>query len=390
MPRTERRRQMGRYTLVRRLAVGGMAEVHLAKAEGAGGFEKPVAIKRIHPEREGDATAGLGLSEEATLTVSLVHPNIVRTLDLGDDGATEFIVMEHVEGYDVQRVLDALRAAGSRFSVTLAAHVIAEVCRGLHHAHQHFGPGGVPANVVHRDVSPQNILLSKAGEVKIADFGVAKTIGRDSSPDAKVIKGKYFYMSPEQASAAPLDHRSDVFSAGVVLWELLVGRRLHQARDVPTLLERVRRAEIPPPSALRSDVPPELDSVVARATRRLRSERYPHAAAMADDLTRYLMPGSMQHFPKQIRKMLEELEPVLAEPCDAIAVPRTRDRVVTVGAPKRGTPPDPPFRHALDDGSSTLAGWQRPPQRAASSAWMWMGAAGAVWVLAAAWWMFGA
>jgi serine/threonine protein kinase len=384
-------RPLGRYTLLRRLASGGMAEVYLAKAAGAGGFEKVVAIKRAHPLQAAAGSSASSLSEEAKLSASLTHPNIVRTFDLGRVEGVDFIAMEHVEGYDAQHVIDALRRTGTSFPIDLAAHVIAEVCRGLAYAHHHRDDTGRPAGIVHRDVSPQNILLSFAGEVKIADFGIAKTNARRSDPDARVIKGKYFYMSPEQAQAEPLDASSDVFSAGIVLWELLCGRRLHDAPDLRSLLESVRRAKVPRPSSLRPDVPRLLDAIVARATERSPAARFANAEAMRAALDRYLARRPAVHVADAIGSLLQRLPPptLVSVPAPEPDLPQTRDRVATVSAPGSATLGEPAVRRDLDDGEPTLVGWQPGASSAADRRWIWALAVGAALVCLVAWWLHG-
>lgn len=384
-------RRFGRYTLVRRLATGGMAEVYLATARGAGGFEKRVAIKRVHPHLASGFGSESGLTEEAKLAVHLTHPNIIQVFDLGRAEGTEFIVMEHVEGYDAQHVLDSLRTIGRPFPIDLAAFVMSAVCRALDYAHRRRDSHGRPVGVVHRDVSPQNILLSLAGEVKLADFGIAKTNARRSEPDARVIKGKYFYMSPEQARAEPLDHRSDVFSSGIVLWELLVGRRLHEASDLRSLLDAVRTADVPPPSSIRLDVPPTLDSVVARATARDPDRRFENAGAMADALEDYLAARPPIDAQSAIAGLLRGVsgsrDSIVRAPRSR--VPKTRDGVGTV--PTEPAQPTESFpRHALDDGESTLAGWRSPDAAYGRHRWGWALILGALFVGFSAWLLYGA
>lgn len=381
----------GRYELVRRLAAGGMAEVYLAKASGEAGFEKLVAIKRVHRSCAPSDRPVASLIDEAKLSVELSHPNIVQTFDLARSEGVDFIVMEHVEGYDAQHVLDALRQRQEHFPGDLAAHVIAEVCRGLHFAHGHRDDNGDLAGIVHRDVSPQNILLSFAGEVKIADFGIAKTKARKSDPEGGVIKGKYFYMSPEQAWAEPLDHRSDVFSAGVVLWELLTGQRLHRAPDVRSLLEAVRRADVPPPSSVRSDVPPVLDAIVARATAIDRGDRFADAERMAAALDAHLTVRPPIHAARELGSLLQKLPPpsVASVPPPPMEVPQTRDRVATVSSQARPTPTEPPLRYDLDDGEPTLVGWQSPVSREPEHGWVWTLVAGVLLVGLVTWLLYG-
>jgi serine/threonine protein kinase len=376
--------------LLRRLAAGGMAEVYLARTMGAAGFEKLVAIKRVHPHHAADEGFGSMLLDEAKLSVALSHRNIVQTLDLRRVDGAYVLVMEHVEGYDAQHVLDTLRREGRQLPVDLAAHIIAEVCRGLDYAHRHLDEQGRPTGIVHRDVSPQNVLLSFAGEVKIADFGIAKANSRRSDPESGIIKGKYFYMSPEQAWAEPLDHRSDVFSAGVVLWELLVGERLHQETHVQSLLDAVRRAEVPAPSSVRAEVPVELDAIVAWATAVNPAARYADAGKMADALVAYLASREPIHASRRLGEMLTRMPPpsssggVLPAP----EVPQTRDRVVTQSVQERPTPTEPPLRYDFDEGGPTVAGWRSPEARDPQHAWLWALGAGSLLVGIVVWFLY--
>ena len=391
MPSSNLPQPFGPYTLLRRLAAGGMAEVYLATTSGAAGFEKLVAIKRIHPHHAADEGFGSMLLDEAKLSVSLTHRNIVQTLDLRRVDGGYVLVMEHVEGYDAHQVLDALRREGRLLPVDIAAHIIAEVCRGLDYAHRHRDDQGEPTRIVHRDVSPQNLLLSFAGEVKIADFGIAKAESRRSDPESGIIKGKYFYMSPEQAWAEPLDHRSDIFSAGVVLWELLVGERLHKESQVQLLLDAVRRAEVPAPSSARAEVPGELDAIVACATAVNPAERYPDAGKMADALVAYLARREPIHASRQIGEMLSALPPPSSSgrgQFPASEVPQTRDRVVTQSVQERRTPTEPPLRYDLDEGRPTIAGWRSPAPRGLRHAWLWALGAGSLLVGLVLWFLY--
>ncbi len=365
----------GSYTLVRRLAAGGMAEVYLAVARGPGGFEKRVAVKRIHPLLAPDDGCAAKLLEEAKLSAHLNHRNIVQTLDLAQVGSTYALVMEHVEGYDAAHVIEALRRSGGRFPVDLAVYVTAEVFRGLDYAHRQRDSRGAPLGIVHRDVSPQNVLLSFAGEVKLGDFGIAKAVSRASEPEPGVIKGKYFYMSPEQAWAEPLDHRSDIFSAGLVLWELLVGRRLHGPGPLPELLDAVRMAEVPPPSSLREEVPQALDAIVAKATAVDPNARYPDAGAAADALEDHLSSRSGRHPARRLAELLADLPP--PEWLQTADVPLTRDRVVTEAMA------DP------DEGEPTLAGWRAPHATTPGHRWIWTLCASSALALTTAWLLHG-
>jgi eukaryotic-like serine/threonine-protein kinase len=363
-----------------------MAEVYLAKSEGAVGFEKPVALKRIHPRYALDEGFRQMLVDEARLSASLTHRNIVQTFDLVRVESSYVIVMEHVDGYDAHHVLEMLRREGRLFPIDLASHVIAELCRGLDYAHRHHDARGRPSGIVHRDVSPQNLLLSFAGEVKIADFGIARASSTQRESEAGVIKGKYFYMSPEQARAEPLDRRSDIFSAGVVFWELLVGERLHSQGDIGSLIDSVREAEVPPASILRREVPAALDAIVARATAPKPADRYADAGAMADDLLAYLAHRPPLHATRQLYALLSSVSPP-ASPVEwaSAGIPQTRDRVLTSAGVDLTTPPEAPLRYDFDDGEPTLSGRRSPGVRAPGQALPWLLAAGIALVGAVAW-----
>jgi serine/threonine protein kinase len=369
-----------------------MAEVYLGRTVGAAGFEKLVALKRIHPDRAADDRFGDILVDEAKLSSGLSHRNIVQTLDLRRVDGAYVLVMEHVEGYDAHHVLDTLRRAGRLLPVDLAAHIVSEVCRGLDYAHAHRDARGEPAGIVHRDVSPQNVLLSFSGEVKLADFGIAKATSRRSDSESGVIKGKYFYMSPEQAWAEPLDHRSDIFSAGVVLWELLVGERLHKETHVQSVLDAVRRAEVPPPSSLRDGIPKALDAIVARATALKPDDRYADAGAMADALVSYLASRKPVHACRQIGDLVAATPAPSSPDAGSLQapIPFTRDRVETQSLLERPTPSEPPLRYDFDEGRPTVAGWRSPEARGFHSRWLWALGGGSLLVGLVLWVLYGA
>ena len=210
-------RQFGPYRLVRQIAVGGMAEIHLAKTKGIAGFEKYVAIKMIHPNFAEDDQFIQMLVDEAKIAVQLTHGNIAQTFDLGRVGDTYYITMEYVDGADLYKVLRRASEQDLEMPLDVCAFVGKEVCSALDHAHRKRDHAGKSLGIVHRDVSPQNVLVSYSGEVKLVDFGIAKAAMKARQTAAGVIKGKYYYMSPEQAWGDPIDHRSDIFSAGIVL-----------------------------------------------------------------------------------------------------------------------------------------------------------------------------
>jgi serine/threonine protein kinase len=278
-------RAFGPYELVRRLGVGGMAEVYVARARSVAGFEKVVALKTIHARFSEDPEFTQLLVEEANITAQLSHRNIVQVIDLGVVDDTHFIAMELVDGLDLSRLLTITRERRIRISPRVAAYVCREVCDGLEHAHRKLGPDGKPLRIVHRDVSPPNILVSNAGEVKITDFGIAKASLRAVKTGTGVVKGKYAYMAPEQAKALAVDHRADLFALGCVLYELATGRPVYPDAALPIMLDRVARVVFEPASRVRPDLPPALLEILAKALQADVNARFVTARAMGEALT---------------------------------------------------------------------------------------------------------
>jgi len=279
--------KLGPYTLVRQIAVGGMAEIYLATVEKTTP-QQQVAIKVIHQHNASDPDFVRMLVDEARLAVQLKHPNIVTTYDLGRQDEQYYIVMELVDGADLFKVQQRAADRGLPFPLALAAYIAREVCRGLDYAHRLCDSDGQPLQVVHRDISPQNILLALDGEVKIADFGIAKAARRSMQTQAGIIKGKYYYMSPEQAAGHPIDRRTDIFAAGILLYEMLIGEMLYYDEDVERLLQTVRKADIPLVSRRRPDTPLELERIVMKALRHNPADRYSSAGECALALDEFL------------------------------------------------------------------------------------------------------
>lgn len=264
-----------------------MAEIYLAVTRDTDP-PRQLAIKVIHQQNAEDPDFVRMLIDEARLAVRLKHPNIVATFDLGREEVQYYLVMEFVDGADLYKVEQ--RAADQRlsFPIPLCAYIAREVARGLDYAHHMTDSDGQPLHVVHRDISPQNILLSLDGDVKITDFGIAKAARRVEQTQAGVIKGKYYYMSPEQASGQPIDARTDIFALGILLYEMLVGEMLYYDENVERVLQAARKADIPAVSKRRPDTPHELEQVVMRALRRRPEERFASAADMAQALEDFL------------------------------------------------------------------------------------------------------
>ena len=294
--------RLGKYLLVERIAVGGMAEVFKARTAGLGGFEKVLSVKRLHSKYSKDVDFIKMLIDEAKIAVQLAHSNICQIFDLDRLGEHYFICMEFIDGRDLHRVLRRTMASKRHMPIDVACFIAKEVLGGLDYAHRKVASDGTPMHIIHRDISPQNILVSWEGEVKIVDFGIAKAARRAYETESGIIKGKFYYMSPEHARGGHLDRRSDIFSLGIVLYESLTGDSLYSgAGDTQeTLLTRVRNAKVAPPSKRRREIPNRLDRIVMKALAKNPDERYQSAAAFADAIGSFLH----QHYPRMGRPAL--------------------------------------------------------------------------------------
>jgi serine/threonine protein kinase len=277
----------GAYELVERVAVGGMAEVFKAKRGGLEGFEKVVALKRILPHLSDNAEFVRMFVDEAKVVAGLSHPNIVPIFDLGRVGNSYYIAMEYVHGRDLRTIERRARERGLRFPLDLSLRIVSEVCAALEYAHRKKDESGRPMEIVHRDISPQNILVSFEGDVKLVDFGIARAATSATTVDPAVLRGKLLYMSPEQAWGRAVDARSDLFSLGLVLYELVTGTRAFQpAGSERMTVELVRQCLILPPREVNPRVPEALDRVILKALAREPDERYADAAQMQRGLER--------------------------------------------------------------------------------------------------------
>ncbi|MGZ3421998.1 MAG: protein kinase domain-containing protein [Polyangiales bacterium] len=273
--------QFGHYELLDRVNVGGMAEIFRARDTQSG---QVCAIKRILPEIADDEEFVRMFRDEAKVVGLLEHPNICRVLDLGRSNDTYFLALEFVEGFDLRAIFDRAAKQGIRLELPFVLHVFMKVCEGLEYAHRKRDPQGRHLSLVHRDVSPQNVLVSFAGEVKLIDFGIAKSNGKLSKTQVGTIKGKYGYMSPEQVRGLPLDGRSDLFSLGICMWEMLTRKRLFSADNEMLILERIKEADVTPPKRIDPTVPEAVQQMVLRALSRDVNDRYPSAADLYADL----------------------------------------------------------------------------------------------------------
>ena len=284
MKETER---FGKYTLLQRLAVGGTAEISLARYDGIGGFEKLVALKRLLPNLCEDRQQVAQFLNEARIGAVLAHPNVVQFYEVGEAMGRYFIAMEYVHGTDLERVLRQLVAEKRRLPLEIALRIVSEVCSGLHYAHERADASGKPLGIVHRDISPANVLVSFDGAVKLIDFGVAKLLDTESLGRSGVFRGKFAYMSPEQCAGEPLDARSDIFSVGIVLYEATLGQRPFIGEDQFQILRQITEGMATPPRAVDPSYPTELEAVVLRALAQRREERYPSAREMQADLEQF-------------------------------------------------------------------------------------------------------
>lgn len=298
--------RIGRYHLLERLAVGGMAELHLACAEGLGGFRKTVVVKHVLPHLALDPEFVRMFLDEARLAANLDHPNVVHVIDIGETDGEYFFVMEYVHGRNARELLrEASRRGGIPLDVALA--IVIGTASGLHHAHEATDHEGHPLGLIHRDVSPSNIVVSYDGAVKLTDFGIAKAAARRSETTGNALKGKIGYMSPETCRGAAIDRRSDVYALGVVLFELTTCQRLFVADNDFAILSRVMRGEHDRPSDRVTDYPRELEAIVDRALAADPDERFATADELREALEGFAHEQRLRCTPAVIREWITEL-----------------------------------------------------------------------------------
>ncbi|MBI4508757.1 MAG: protein kinase [Deltaproteobacteria bacterium] len=296
----------GKYLLLERISVGGMAEVFKAKSFGVEGFEKNIAIKRILPSMAEDSEFIQMFIDEAKIAGQLSHANICQIFELGKIDDSHFIAMEFVWGKDLLQIQQRLRKVGQSISPQMAAFIAAKTCEGLDYAHRKKDAQGRPLFIIHRDVSPQNILVSYEGEVKLIDFGIAKATSRSSKTQAGVLKGKFGYMSPEQVRGLPLDRRSDLFAVGTMLHELLTGQRLFQGENDFSTLEKIRNVDIHPPRFFNPEVPERLERIILKALSRDVEDRYQWASDLQEDLMSFLKSTVPIYSAKHLSQWMKE------------------------------------------------------------------------------------
>ncbi len=298
---------LGKYRLLGMMNAGGMAELLIALQAGPEGFSKVVALKRVLPHLSSEQTFIEMFLDEARLAARLDHANLVRVYDFGEVQNRYFLAMEYLPGEDASRVVARARRLGLAVPLEIAAFIVSGAAAGLHFAHELTGEDGQPLGLVHRDATPSNILVTYYGTVKVLDFGVAKTAGQLHHTQTGMVKGKLAYLAPEQVSAQPIDRRSDVFALGLVLWELLTGRKLYQGDNPAAVAHALMYETSPPPSSLRPEVPPELDAIVLKAIAKSPEERFQTAAELEDALEEFLAVRSIRPAPKQLTAFMELL-----------------------------------------------------------------------------------
>jgi serine/threonine protein kinase len=292
---------LGRYELRFRLATGGMASVYLAKARGHAAFEKWVAVKVISPQLASDRSFVKMFLDEARLVARLNHPNICAVLDFGEADSTYFLTMEYLHGESLSTLIKSALSVGAPLPVTVACRIVADAARGLHAAHELKLADGRLANVVHRDVSPQNIFVLYDGVTKVVDFGIARSVDRTAERTSTgMIKGKLAYMAPEQLRGLEPDRRIDVFALGVVLWECVTGKRLFQKGTEAATMCAVLQDPIPAASSLAPGIPPELDAILTRALDRNPDERLQTAGELARELDRFIASRGVAVGPDEV------------------------------------------------------------------------------------------
>jgi serine/threonine protein kinase len=384
-------KRVGRFDILMPIASGGMAVVFLARARGAGGFERDVALKLTHPHLRETEEFARQLVEEAKLTARIQHPNVVGVLDVGEDPLGVFLVLEYVEGTTLAGLKRSATKLATPMPLRVGARVVIDALLGLHAAHELRGDDGQPLGLVHRDFSPQNILVGMDGKSKLTDFGVAKAASRLGHTATGTVKGKTHYMSPEQARGQKVDRRCDVWAAGVIVWELIARQRLYPEDNDAAVILRLVSQPAPRLRTLHPDVPRALDEAVASALTLDPLERCPTAAALASELAIALedFGGIATHeevaafveraVGEQIQKRRKTVQRKLEARASGVTAP---DDVTTDDAPATGS-----TRTVLASDTSEI---ERPKKPRKAAAWRWLGLAAAMLgAVSIGWWFRG-
>src|SRR5579871_231411 len=357
-----------RYTILRKITDGGTAEIFLAKQHGAQGFEKTVVLKRIFTTFYADPQFRHMLVDEAHVAMSLNHSNIVQVLDLGDSEGRYFLALELVDGWSLDRILKRAKAAGVPIPPALALYVTAEVCRALAYAHNKKRPDGKPFGIVHRDVSPHNVLISEQGEVKLTDFGIAKVQNKTEKSLGNLIKGKVAFMSPEQASAGPLDARSDLFSVGTMLYAMITRRHPFDAPTDYETLMLVKNGDLMPPETARPGLNPELYRVIRKAMGKTPEARYQKAEEMLVDVEQVMRVAFRPVGQTELQRWLADLSSKDGVPSlTREAPPEPPASRSTVGPLRGGSGQESGLVLTLDDAVEVRAANRPPPPPSAAT-----------------------
>ncbi|MBW2583623.1 MAG: serine/threonine protein kinase, partial [Deltaproteobacteria bacterium] len=299
-------KQFGKYQLLDKIAEGGMAELFRAKLTGAQGFEKLIAIKRILPNLSGEENLLSAFIDEAKLAALLHHENIIQIYDFGSMDDQYFIAMEYLFGKDLRAISRTVRKKDQELGLENILYIICRICAGLDYSHNLKDLQGKALNIIHRDINPQNILITYEGQVKIIDFGIAKAASHNTKTRENLIKGKLAYMSPEQANGQAIDHRSDIFSTGIILYELLADRRMFQGETMH-VLSLVREAQYDPPEEVIPNLPPKLNAILRRALAKDPDERFRYAGEMLADIEEFMFELSLRPNARSFAGYMKEL-----------------------------------------------------------------------------------
>jgi len=349
--------RFGKYDLLAHLATGGMADIFLAKIHGESGFEKLVVVKRLLDKLALDPEYVEMFLDEARINARLSHTNVVQVLELGKVDGMYFMAMEYVSGLSVAQIGKLTTQRLGAVPQEVAAGVVAQACAGLHYAHEKKLPDGTPLGVIHRDISPQNLILTVEGVVKVVDFGIAKAEGRATQTRAGIIKGKFAYMAPEQCVGDPIDRRADVFALGIVLFELCTSRRLFKRENTYRTYEAITNCDVPDPRGINPSIALEVAQVIKRALTKLPSDRYQTAEEMQEALERAMQRSQLRGSSTALAAFLERVFPeeiarqqqmvARAQAGEAIARPSGKELQVA-GALTEGDPDEPTSVYAMD------------------------------------------
>jgi len=306
MPESQPQR-FGKYLLLEKLAVGGMAQLYKAKITGVQGFEKLIAIKTILPHLASEKELITSFIDEAKLAALLHHQNIVQIYDFGNMEDTYYISMEYLFGKDLRHIINKTKEKNQSISLEHALYIASQICAGLDYAHNIKDFQGAPLNIIHRDISPQNVIVTYEGEVKIVDFGIAKAARRSTLTQVGMIKGKIAYMSPEQASGQNIDARSDIFSTGILFYEMVTGKQMFTGVDTLQILAKVCRAEFEPPEIAQGGLPPQVYQILHQALKKEPQERYQSCGDMLADLEECMIHLNMRPTARGLSQFMKDL-----------------------------------------------------------------------------------